>query len=308
MFKVIIRRSLQALLVVLGVITIIFFFLRLAPGDPVMSLAPVGTEEMHAELRVQLGLDKPILIQYLNFMKNIIFNGDFGESYFFPGKSVLSIIFERIGRTLLLAGIAISIAILISFPLSVMAATHKGSIWDRLSLILVMLFQSAPNFWVGMIFILLISIRLKLLPSIGFQDFRYAILPGMALSLSLIAVLTRNIRINLLDVLENEYIKAAIARGVPRKLVIWKHGIKSVAVPIMTIIAAQIGYLLSGAVVVEFVFNYPGLGLLTLYAASRRDYPLIQAIAATMALIFVFMNVFVDIIYGFIDPRVRATA
>ncbi len=305
MFKVIIRRSLQALLVVLGVITIIFFFLRLAPGDPVMSLAPVGTEEMHAELREELGLDKPIIVQYFIFMKKIILNADFGESYFFPGRSVISIILERIGRTLLLAGIAIGVAILIAFPLSVLAATRKGSIWDRLSLVLVMLFQSAPNFWIGMIFILIISIRLGLLPSIGYQDIRYAILPGLALSLSLIAVLTRVIRINLLDALENEYIKAAIARGVPQRVVIWKHGIKSVAVPVMTVIAAQIGYLLSGAVVVEFVFNYPGLGLLTLYAASRRDYPLIQALAAVMALIFVFMNVLVDIIYGLIDPRVR---
>ncbi|NMC14797.1 MAG: ABC transporter permease [Chloroflexi bacterium] len=305
MLKIIFRRSLQAVLVVLGVITIIFFFLRLAPGDPVMSLAPVGTEEMHAELREELGLDKPILVQYFNFMKNIITNADFGESYFFPGRSVVSIIIERIGRTLLLAGIAIGVAILISFPLSVLAATNKGSIWDRLSLILVMLFQSAPNFWVGMIFILIISIRLRLLPSIGYQDIRYAILPGLAMSLSLTAVLTRVTRINLLDVLENEYIKAAIARGVPHRIVIWKHGIKSVAVPVMTVIAAQIGYLLSGAVVVEFVFNYPGLGLLTLYAASRRDYPLIQALAAVMALIFVFMNVLVDIIYGLIDPRVR---
>jgi peptide/nickel transport system permease protein len=305
MLQILLRRSLQAILVVVGVITIIFFFLRLAPGDPVMSLAPVGTEEMHAELREKLGLDRPLYIQYLNFMKNIIFNADFGDSYFFPGRSVVSIILERIGRTLLLTGLAIGIAMVISFPLSVLAATRKGSIWDSLSLVLVMLFQSAPNFWVGMILIIVISVKLRLLPSIGYHDLRYAILPGIALSLSLIAVLTRVIRVNLMDVLENEYIKAAIARGVPKRLVIWKHGIKSVAVPVITVIAAQIGYLLSGAVVVEFVFNYPGLGLLTLYAASRRDYPLIQALAAVMAIIFVSMNVIVDLIYGFIDPRVR---
>jgi ABC-type dipeptide/oligopeptide/nickel transport system permease component len=168
-----------------------------------------------------------------------------------------------------------------------------------------MLFQSAPSFWVGMIFIILISVKLRLLPSIGFRDVRYAILPGIALSLSLTAVLMRVIRVNLMDVLENEYIKAAIARGVPQRLVVWKHGIKSVAVPAVTVIAAQIGYLLSGAVVVEFVFNYPGLGLLTLYAANRRDYPLIQALVATMALIFVSMNVIVDLIYVYVDPRVR---
>jgi peptide/nickel transport system permease protein len=305
MLQILLRRSVQAVLVVLGVITIIFFFLRLAPGDPVMSLAPVGTEQMHAELREQLGLDKPLYVQYFNFMKNIILNADFGDSYFFPGRSVVSIILERIGRTLLLTGLAIGIAILISFPLSVLAATRKGSIWDSLSLVLVMFFQSAPNFWVGMILILIISVKFRLLPSIGYQDLRYVILPGIALSLSLIAVLTRVIRVNLMDVLENEYIKAALARGVPRRLVIWKHGIKSVAVPVITVIAAQIGYLLSGAVVVEFVFNYPGLGLLTLYAASRRDYPLIQALAAVMAIIFVSMNVVVDLIYGFIDPRVR---
>jgi peptide/nickel transport system permease protein len=305
MLQILLRRTLQAILVVLGVITIIFFFLRFAPGDPVMSLAPVGTEQMHAELREKLGLDKPVYVQYLNFMKNIILNADFGDSYFFPGRSVVSIILERIGRTLLLTGLAIGIAMLISFPLSVLAATRKGSIWDSLSLVLVMLFQSAPNFWVGMILIIIISVKFRLLPSIGYQDLRYAILPGIALSLSLIAVLTRVIRVNLMDVLENEYIKAAIARGVPKRLVIWKHGIKSVAVPVITVIAAQIGYLLSGAVVVEFVFNYPGLGLLTLYAASRRDYPLIQALAAVMAIIFVSMNVIVDLIYGFIDPRVR---
>jgi ABC-type dipeptide/oligopeptide/nickel transport system permease component len=308
MLQIFIRRSLQAILVVLGVITIIFFFLRFAPGDPVMSLAPVGTEEMHAQLREELGLDKPVFVQYLNFMKNIITKGDFGESYFFPGRSVLEIIIERIGKTLLLTGIAILIAILVAFPISVLAATKKESIWDRLSLIIVMLFQSAPSFWVGMLLIIVISVRFRLLPSIGYQDIRYAILPGIALSFSLIAVMTRVIRINLMDVLENEYIKAAIARGVPQRLVIWKHGLKSVAVPVVTVIAAQIGYLLSGAVVVEFVFNYPGLGLLTLYAASRRDYPLIQALAAVMALIFVSMNVIVDLIYGAVDPRVRESA
>ena len=262
---------------------------------------------MYAEIRAQLGLDKPVIVQYFNFMRNVLFHADFGDSYFFPGTSVVSIIVERTGRTLLLAGIAIGIAILIAFPLSVLAATRKGSIWDQLALIIVMLFQSAPSFWVGMIFIIIISVRLRLLPSIGFHNVRYAILPGIALSLSLTAVLTRVIRINLMDALENEYIKAAIARGVPQWLVIWKHGIKSVAVPAVTVIAAQIGYLLSGAVVVEYVYNYPGLGLLTLYAASRRDYPLIQALVATMALIFVSMNILVDLIYIYIDPRVRET-
>jgi peptide/nickel transport system permease protein len=188
-------------------------------------------------------------------MKNILLHGDFGESYFFPGRSVLSIIFERIGRTLLLAGIAIGLAIIVAFPLSVLAATRKGSVWDRLSLIIVMLFQSAPNFWVAMVLIIVISVRYRLLPSIGYQDTRYAILPGIVLSLSLIAVLMRVIRVNLMDALENEHIKAGIARGIPNRLIVWKHGIKSVAVPAITVIAAQIGYLLSGAVVVEFVFN-----------------------------------------------------
>jgi len=305
MLQIFVRRSIQAVFVVLGVMTIVFFFLRFAPGDPVTSLAPVGTEEVYAEIRARLGLDQPIIIQYFNFMKNVLLNADFGESYFFPGQSVISIIMDRIGLTLLLAGIAIGIAIVVAFPLSILAATRKGSIWDRLALIIVMLFQSAPSFWVGMMFILIISVRLRLLPSIGYQDPRYAILPGIALSLSLTAVLMRVIRVNLMDVLENEYIKAGVARGLPQRVIIWKHGLKSVAVPAVTVIAAQIGYLLSGAVVVEFVFNYPGLGLLTLYAASRRDYPLIQAIVATMALIFVFMNVLVDLIYVVVDPRVR---
>lgn len=305
MLQIFVRRLIQAVLVILGVITVVFFFLRLAPGDPVTSLAPVGTEEMYAELRARLGLDQPMYTQYLNFMKDVLLHADFGDSYFFPGRSVISIIFERIGRTLLLAGIAIGIAIAVAFPLSVLAATRKGSVWDRLALIIAMLFQSAPSFWVGMTFIIVISVRFRLLPSIGYQGLQYAILPGIALSLSLTAVLTRVLRVNLMDVLENEYIKAAIARGVPWRLVIWKHGLKSVAVPAVTVIGAQIGYLLSGAVVVEFVFNYPGLGLLTLYAASRRDYPLIQALVAVMALIFVSMNVLVDLIYGLIDPRVR---
>lgn len=305
MLSIFVRRLLQGALVVLGVITIVFFFLRLAPGDPVTSLAPVGTEEMYAEIRARLGLDQPVIVQYFNFLKNVLLRADFGESYFFPGESVINIILERTGRTLLLAGIAIGIAITVAFPLSVLAATRKGSIWDRMALVLVMLFQSAPSFWVGMIFIIVISVQLRLLPSIGYRDIRYAILPGVALSLSLTAVLMRVIRVNLMDVLENDYIKAAIARGVPHRLVVWKHGIKSVAVPAVTVIAAQIGYLLSGAVVVEFVFNYPGLGLLTLYAANRRDYPLIQALVATMAIIFVSMNVIVDLIYVYVDPRVR---
>jgi peptide/nickel transport system permease protein len=308
MLQIFVRRLAQGVLVVLGLITIVFFFLRFAPGDPVTSLAPVATAEEYAQIRIRLGLDKPVIVQYLTFMKNVLLRANFGDSFFSPGTSVVTIIAERIGRTLLLTGIAIGIALALGFPLGVLAATRKGSLWDRLALIVAMLFQSAPSFWVGMIFILLISVRLRLLPSIGYKDLRYAILPGVALSLSLVAVLTRIIRMTLMDALENEYILSAIARGVPRRVVIWKHGIKSVAVPVVTVIAAQIGYLLSGAVVVEYVFNYPGIGLLTLYAASRRDYPLIQALVATMALIFVSMNVLVDLVYAYIDPRVREAA
>ena len=308
MLQIFVRRLAQGILVVLGLITVVFFFLRFAPGDPVTSLAPVGTAEEYAQIRIRLGLDKPIIVQYLTFMRNVLLRANFGDSYFSPGTSVIAIIAERIGRTLLLAGIAIGIALALGFPLGVLAATKKGSLWDRMALVVAMLFQSAPSFWVGMIFILLISVRLRLLPSIGYRDLRYAILPGIALSLSLVAVLTRIIRMTLMDALENEYILSAIARGVPWRVVIWKHGIKSVAVPVVTVIAAQIGYLLSGAVVVEYVFNYPGIGLLTLYAASRRDYPLIQALVATMALIFVSMNVLVDLVYAYIDPRVREAA
>jgi peptide/nickel transport system permease protein len=305
MLLVIARRLVQAVVLVFVIVTFVFFFLRLAPGDPVTLLAPQGTDEAKAVLRAELGIDKPILVQYGVFLRDILLHGDFGESFFFPGKAVFSLVTERIGLTLLLTGIAIFTAIAVSFPLGVLAATRRNSIWDRLALVVAMGFQSAPNFWLGMVFLIIFSVKLRLLPAVGFRDVRYAILPGLALSLALIAALTRIIRTVLIDVLQNEYMRAAIARGIPMRMVIWKHGLKSIMVPMVTVLAAQTGYLLGGAVVIEFVFNYPGLGLLTLNAALRRDYALIQALAAVMALIFVLMNLMVDIVYGVIDPRMR---
>lgn len=303
MVAFLVRRVAQALFVVLCVAVVIFFIMRLIPGDPARLMAPRASAEALAQLREQLGLNDPLLVQFGRFLGNAV-RGDFGDSYY-EHSSALSLIVARLPKTFLLTGLAMGIATLIGVPLGILAAVRRDTLVDRGILSLQMLLQSAPNFWVALVLLLVVGVNLKWLPAIGYTGLRSAILPAVALSIGLIAVISRVSRGSMVEILELDMVKALKARGIPASAIVWKHGLKNALLPLITLMGAQVGYLLGGAVVVEFIFNYPGIGLLTLNAVLRRDFPLVQAIVIVASMILVTINVLIDISYGLIDPRVR---
>ena len=301
-----IRRLAQAVFVVLCVAIVIFFIMRLIPGDPARLIAPRASEEALAQLRQSLGLNEPLTVQFTRFLGRAA-RGDFGDSYY-EHVSAMSLILGRLPATFLLTGLAMAIATAIGVPLGILAAVRRDTIVDRLILSLQMLFQSAPNFWVALVLLLVVAVNLKWLPAIGYEGLRSAILPALALAVGLIAVISRVIRGSMIEILELDMVKALKARGIPPSLIVWKHGMKNALLPLLTLMGAQVGYLLGGAVVIEYIFNYPGVGLLTLNAVLRRDFPLVQAIVVVASMILVTINLLIDISYGVVDPRVRQRA
>lgn len=295
------KRIGQAFLVLLGVITLIFFVLRLVPGDPVSVIAPNASPEAKAELRQQLGLDLPIWEQFLRFLGDLA-QGEFGQSYFFQG-STTTLVMNALPYTATLAAATVLIALMIAMPLGIISAVKTDSWLDRVILGICLIFQSAPNFWIALLLLSLVAIGTGLFPAVGYEGPISLVLPAIALSLSLIAILTQVLRNALVDVLRSEMVTAMHARGISLARIVLVHGLRLSAVPMMTVIGAQLGYLLGGAVVVEYIFNFPGLGLLTLNAVLRRDYPLVQLIVITTALIFLVINLLIDLSYGLVDGR-----
>lgn len=295
------KRIGQAVLVLLGVITLIFFVLRLVPGDPVSVIAPNASAEAKAELRQQLGLDLPIWEQFLRFLGDLA-QGEFGQSYFFQG-STTTLVMGALPYTATLAAVTVMIALVVALPLGILSAVKTDSWLDRVILGICLIFQSAPNFWIALLLLSLVAIGTGLFPAVGYEGPISLVLPAIALSLSLIAILTQVLRNALVDVLRSEMVTAMHARGISLARIVLVHGLRLSAVPMMTVIGAQLGYLLGGAVVVEYIFNFPGLGLLTLNAVLRRDYPLVQLIVITTALIFLVINLLIDLSYGLVDGR-----
>ncbi len=298
-----VRRVMQAAFVVLCVAIVIFFLMRLIPGDPARLMAPRASEEALAAIRAQLGLNEALPVQFVRFLSNAV-RGDFGNSYY-EQSSALSLILERLPKTLLLTGLAMGMAIVIGVPLGILAAVRRDTFIDRLILSIQMLLQSAPNFWLALVLLLVVAVNLRWLPAIGYVGLQSAILPAIALAIGLIAVISRVVRGSMIEILEQDMVKALKARGIPGSLIVWKHGLKNALLPLLTLTGAQVGYLLGGAVVIEFIFNYPGIGLLTLNAVLRRDFPLVQAIVIVASTILVTINLLIDLSYGVIDPRVR---
>jgi peptide/nickel transport system permease protein len=310
MLRYILTRVGQGAFVLLGVATVTFFVLRLIPGDPARVIAPTASAEDLARLRTELGLDRSLLEQFGSFLGDI-FRGDLGQSYFSAASgsgSVFELIFSKLPYTMMLATFAMALAVLVALPLGMLAGAKRGRMADRFVLGLSVVFQSMPNFWVGLMLIQFVAINFALLPATGYGGVKSLILPAIALALPLVAVLARTIRATLGDALERDYALALLARGIPYGRVVVRHGIRAVAVPLLTVIGVQIGYLLGGAVVIEYLFDFPGVGLLTISAVVRRDYPLIQGIVLVLATIFVLVNLIVDLLYLAIDPRIRRQA
>ncbi|MCC7367062.1 MAG: ABC transporter permease [Chloroflexi bacterium] len=300
----IIRRLIFSVFVLWGALTVVFLAVRAVPGDPAQMM--LGTDATAAEvnaLRDKLGLNRPLPVQYVVYLGQTL-RFDLGESLRLA-QPVASLVAERLPTTGRLALTAIVIAVLISFPLGIAAALRPGGTLDAIVSVVSLLGQSVPGFWLGIMFILIFARSLRLLPSAGDETPAHLVLPSITVALPLVGVLTRLVRSGLLDVLDEDYIRTARAKGLPAQVVMWRHAIRNMLIPVITVVGLQVGHLLGGAVITETVFAWPGVGLLLVDAITNRDYPLVQAAILFITAIFVTINFLVDLSYGALDPRVR---
>ncbi len=306
MTQYVIRRLLQAVIVVLGV-TIAAFSINFLAGDPTYVL--IGdmrgmTHEDVQEFRHRMGFDRPIPVQYLDWLGKAV-HGDFGTSMKFKENN-WKIIAERFPATAQLAVSALLLGLIVSVPLGVIAAVNRGSLWDRASMVLALVGQSTPSFWMGLMLMLIFAVMLGLLPVSGrYEGVRSMILPVLTLSFYDIARNTRVIRGSMLEVLGEDYIRTARGKGARPRTVLLVHALRNALLPVITLIGMDLGSLLGGAIVVETIFAWPGMGLLTLNAINGKDMALLQACVTLFALTFVFANLLVDFAYTWLDPRVR---
>jgi len=302
--------SLVPVLVLVGVTT--FFLMQLIPGDPAtVLLGPDAPEQEVEALRIELGLDRPVIIQFFSWFSNVL-QGDLGISYYL-GLGVTESILLRMPATLQLAFAALLIAVAIGMPLGVLAAVKNGSWIDRVVMVFAMVGISAPSFWIGLNFILIFSVTLRWFPTGGYvpltEDFiegvRHLILPALALGINQAALIARMTRSSVLDVLRQDYVRTARSKGVSEQRVIWRHMLKNAMNPVLTVIGISFGVLMSGTVIVETVFTYPGLGRLVVLAVQRRDYPLVQGVLLLAAGLYMLINLIVDLLYVVFDPRIQ---
>ncbi len=300
----IIRRLLLTLPVLLGVSTLVFLFIHLIPGDPVQVMLGESARTADVEkLRTGLGLNRPLPEQYFLFMKGVA-TGQLGNSIH-TGQPVLKTILNRLPATLQLASASMFVALLLSIPLGVISASKQYSALDNGSMFFALLGISMPNFWLGPLLILLFSVNLGWLPVSGRGGWQHLILPAITLGTALAAILTRMTRSSMLEILHDDYITTARSKGLREGVVIFKHALRNALIPVITIIGFQVGALLSGALITETVFAWPGLGRLTIKAIQTRDYPLVQGCVLVISLSYVFVNLLTDVAYAWVDPRIR---
>ncbi|MCC5844846.1 MAG: ABC transporter permease [Verrucomicrobia bacterium] len=308
------RRLFSVFPVWLGVSVLSFGLLRLIPGDTAtMMLGTRYTEERAERLRERMGLDQPLPVQYVRWLGRVV-RGDLGESAY-TGRPVRDELLERLPVTLQLAGGALITALLIAIPLGVLGAAQRGKAGDYAAQVVGISGLSIPNFWLGTLLILGFSLGPGGLPSGGYispsvslaQNLRHMLLPTVALSLAVAAVLLRMCRSAMLEILDQDFMELARAKGVSRTRLLWVHGLKNAWLPVMTVLGIQAGYLLGGSVVIESVFRLPGIGSLALSAIQSRDYVLLQGVILFVATAFLLINLTVDLLYAWIDPRMRAS-
>jgi ABC-type dipeptide/oligopeptide/nickel transport system permease component len=304
MLGYIVRRLLLAVFVLWGVASVVFVIVRMVPADPALLIAgETATPQQLAELRHQMELDQPLILQYLQFLGNTV-TGHFGNSYT-QGVPAMQLIGQVLPNTVLLAVLACALALIVSFPLGLLAALKVNGVADRIVSVGSLFLQSLPGFWIGVVLLLVFSRTLKWLPSAGLNDAQSLILPTIVLALPFIAILTRLTRSGLLEVIGEGYIQTARAKGLPERTVIFPHAVRNALIPIVTVIGLEFGTLLGGAVVVETVFSFPGIGKLLVSSIQVRDYNVAQACVLVIAVGFVLINLIVDLLYAYLDPRVR---
>ena len=297
------RRLLQSLVVLLGVSFVVFFILFLT-GDPALVLLPPeATAEDIRLFREKMGFNDPFLVQYGRFLGGAL-RGNFGESIR-HGEPAFHLVVERMPATFQLSGAALLVALALAIPAGIVSAVRRNSLLDYVSTIVALLGQSMPTFWLGIMLILLFSVQLQWLPSSGRGDLRHLVLPAITLGLFTTARITRLTRSGMLEVLGQDYIRTARAKGVSNPPVVWKHALKNAAIPIVTIVGIELGTLLGGSVITETIFAWPGVGRLSVQAINNRDYPVVQAAVFLLSSTFVLVNLFVDLLYTYLDPRIR---
>ncbi len=298
------HRTAQMVLVVFGVVTVTFFTVRLVPGDPARLLASPGTPDAVVELtRRQLGTDKPILVQYTTFLRSLA-RADLGKS-FRGGRSVADAVFAALPNTFALGLVSMAITTTLSCLIGVAAALRPNGLVDRATLVFVSVAQSTPSFWLGVVLVLVFAIELGWLPAIDMTGPKSFVLPVATLTLTLMPILVRTVRQSFVETLGEGYVRAARARGLSERRLLFVHVMKVAAIPLITLLGLQAGYILGGAVVVESIFNWPGIGNLALQSIQQRDFPMIQGTVLVIAVAFTFINFVVDLTYAALDPRVK---
>jgi peptide/nickel transport system permease protein len=299
-----VRRVLLAVPVLLGVATLVFSLIHLVPGDPAQAMMGDGASPQDiAELRERLGLDQPLLTQYVSFLRHAV-TGDLGVS-FRTGQPVTTMIIERIPATAELAVAAMIVAIFLAIPLGVVAAVWRGTAIDFGAMTFALAGVSIPNFWLGPLLAIVFAVELGWLPVSGRGTLAHLVLPAISLGLALAAILARMTRASLLDELGELYVRAARARGVSNTAAISVHALRNSMIPLLTIVALQFGAVLTGAVITETIFAWPGIGRLLIQSIGFRDYPMVQGCILLIAVTYVSVNLLTDLMYGVLDPRIR---
>jgi len=300
----VLRRLWQSALTLLGVSLLVFVVLRVLPGDPAKMLLPDGAPQSAVdELNRQLGLHEPVHVQYGIFIRSVV-RGDFGQSFQYRAPA-LRVVTERIAATAELALAALILTVAIGVSLGILAAVRRGTRYDYASTFLAVLGQSLPNFWLGIMLILLFGVALRWLPTSGFESWRHIVLPSITLAAFPTALVARLTRSSMLEILGRDYIRTGRAKGLAERAVVLRHALRNAAVPVLTVLGLQIGTLLGGAVITESVFAWPGMGKLVVDAIFFRDFPVVQTVLIFSATIFVVLNLVVDLLYTVIDPRIR---
>jgi len=285
--------------------SLIVFSLARISGNPLEVMLPIeAQEEDYERLTKYWGLDKPLHEQYVVFLKKAI-QGDFGESLKYQGRSAMGLVAERLPATLELAGFALLISALLALPIGVLAAVAKGTHWDSAAKVIALLGQSLPAFWLGIVLMWIFAVHLDWLPSSGRGGIRHLILPAITLGWFQVAAIMRLVRSSMLEVLDSEFVKLTRIKGLAEWKVIWKHCLRNAAIAPLTFFAIIAGVLLTGSVVTETVFTWPGVGLMVVDAVRSRDFQVVQAVVIVFALIFILCNLLVDILYSYLDPRIR---
>lgn len=305
MHKYIFRRLLLLIPVILGVTFLVFAIMHFTPGDPItISLGEQAPPELVEQVREELGLNDPFVVQYARYIMNAL-KGDFGRSYS-SKRPVFDEVASRFPNTLKLAVVAVVLSVSMGIPAGIISATKQYTLTDSIVMLFALIGVSMPVFWLGLMLILVFSLRLGWLPSSGSQTLKHLILPSIALGLSSTAIIARMTRSSMLEVIRQDYVRTARAKGVSERLVINKHALRNALIPVVTVVGLQFGNLLGGAVLTESVFAWPGVGRLMVDAIKKQDTPIVLASIIFISVTFSIVNLGVDIVYAFLDPRIKS--